>query len=86
MQQPNGVYNDGQFRWSSMYRQLRLREILRESMLQLHGDVEVRPYPFGDVAYLSRPYLLKNFRINDPILHDKARFNFAMNSGRVVIE
>ena len=42
----------------------------------------------GDSAYLSRPYLLKNFRANvtDPRFNDKKIFDESVNSGKVVIE
>lgn len=59
---------------------------MREPVLKLCGGVEDRPYLLGDVPYCSRLYLLKNFRIGDPPLHDKVKFDFVINNRRVIIE
>jgi hypothetical protein len=85
--QPGGLHDAGQFGWSSIYTQLRRSDILPNPILDI-GGVEVRPYLIGDSAYLSRPYLLKNFKPNvtDPAFSDKKRFDQSMNYGRVVIE
>ena len=42
----------------------------------------------GDSAYLSQPYLLKNFKpsITNPNFGDKRRFDECVNAERVVIE
>jgi hypothetical protein len=84
--QPGGVHDVGQFRWSSLYQDLHQRRILQDPSIIVRG-VQIQPFLIGDSAYLSRPYLLKNFKPgNDPVLHDQVRFDSAINSGKVVIE
>ena len=49
------------------------------------GGIEVRSYLLGDSAHPSRPYPLKNFKLNitDPNFGDKRRFDEYINAGRV---
>lgn len=40
----------------------------------------------GNTTYPSRPYMLKNYKLVNPAMVDKMRFDFVVNDGRVVIE
>ena len=81
------MHDARQFRWSSIYIQLRRSNILPKLVLDI-GRMEVRSYLIGDSTYSSCPYLLKNFMpsVTDPPFFDKRRFDQSMNSDRVVIE
>lgn len=83
--QPGGVHDAAQFRWSSLYQELRSRTILSEPVIEVRG-VHIQPYLIGDSAYPSQPYLLKNFKPQNPALVDQIRFDSSVNSGRVAIE
>ena len=83
--QPNGVYDAGQFRWSSLYHELHQRHILSDSTIVVRG-VLVKPYLIGDSTYPSRPYLLKNYKPTNPAFRDQKRLDASINTGRVVIE
>jgi hypothetical protein len=68
-----------------LYQELWKRIILSEPSIEVKG-VCVQPYLIGDTAYPSHPYLLKNFKPQNPALVDKKIFDSSVNSGRVVIE
>jgi hypothetical protein len=81
--QPGGVHDGGQFKVSSLYKDLRKREILQEPVV-LVGGIMCTPYLIGDAAYPIRTYLIKNWKAPNDM--DKRRFDNSMNSGRIVIE
>ena len=55
------MHDAGQFAVSSVAAQLSTRQILVVSVIHLRG-MDIRPYLIGDIAYPSRPYLLRNFK------------------------
>jgi hypothetical protein len=83
--QPGGVHDAGQFRWSSLYQELLERTILSEPSIHVKG-VCVQLYLIGDTTYPSHPYLLKNFKPQNPTLVDQRIFDSSVNSGKVAIE
>ena len=83
--QPSGVHDAGQFVVSSLHAQLSTRRILAEPIIRLR-EINIPPYLIGDTAYPSRPYLLENYKLENPAMVDKMKFDSAVNGGRVVIE
>jgi hypothetical protein len=83
-----GVHDRGQFKTSSLYKQLRRQQILQHPQITV-GQLTIKPYLVGNSAYPIRTYLMKNYRSRDVIdinYEDKKRFDRIMNRGRVVIE
>jgi hypothetical protein len=58
---PGGVHDGGQFKTSSLYRQLRRQEILQQPEVRVGGSI-LKPYLIGDSTYPIRRYLMKNYR------------------------
>ena len=83
--QPGGIHDAGQFQWSYVYHELHQMHILSNSTIVVRG-VQVKPYLIGDSAYLSQPYLLKNYKPRNPAFRDQKRFDASINTGKVVIE
>jgi hypothetical protein len=81
--QPGGVHDGGQFKISSLYRDLKNRDILQEPEVLIRGTT-CTPYLIADSAYPIRTYLQKNWRTPEDL--NKKRYDSCMNSGRVVIE
>ncbi len=59
--QLGGVADGGQFKMSSLYRSLWLRQILQELVVTIKS-VQIQPYLFRDIAYPIWPYLLKGYK------------------------
>ena len=66
-----GVHNGGQFKVSSLYRDLRNRDILQSPIVNVRRK-RCTPYLIGDSAYPIRPYLQKNWK--SPQDEDKKRY------------
>ncbi len=64
-------------RFSSLYKQFRIKEILVKPILKVHG-VEVLSFILGDSFYPIRPYLIKNYRSKNARVN-KIKFDSAMN-------
>ena len=58
---------------SPLATQLSRGQILAKPITHLSG-MEIIPYLVGDTAYPSRPYMLKNFKPEDPAMVDKIRY------------
>jgi hypothetical protein len=81
--QLGGVHNGGQFKISSLYRDLNNWDILQELEVLIRGT-SCTPYLIADSAYPIRTYLQKNWRTPEDL--NKKKYDSCMNSGRVVIE
>ena len=64
--QPGGVHDASQFAISSIATQLSTRQILAKQVIYL-SRMDIRPYLIGDMAYPSRSYLLRNFKLGNPL-------------------
>ena len=71
--QPGGVYDAGQFAVSSVATHLSTRQILARPIIYL-GGMDIMPYLIGDTTYPSRPYLHKNFKLENPTMIDHIRY------------
>ena len=73
--QPEGVHDAGEFAVSSLAIQLSTRRILATPIIRL-GGLDIRPYLICDTAYLSRPYMLRNFKPGNATMVDHMRCFF----------
>ena len=71
--QLGGVHDVGQFVVSSLAAQLSSRQILAEPVIRL-SRMDIRPYLIGDIAYPSRPYMLRNYNLRNPAMVDQNRY------------
>ena len=71
--QLGSVHDAGQFAVSSVATQLSTRQILPVPVIHLRG-MDIRPYLIGDIAYPSRPYLLRNFKSGNAAMVDHNRY------------
>ena len=81
---PGGMADGGQFKISSISKQIRERSILSLPVVRLRR-LDIQPYLLGDSGYPLRKYLLRNFKPPDGDA-GKVRFDRKMNVGRVSIE
>jgi hypothetical protein len=58
---------------SSLVTQLSRRQILDEPIIHLSG-IDIISYLVGNTAYPSRPYMLKNFKLEDLAMVDKIMY------------
>lgn len=85
MEQPRRVYDKGQFKSSNIYKELQTISLLQETTVIVRG-MRCTFYLIGDVAYLIRTYVHKNWKTCNVVDVDKTKFDFSMNSGRIVLE
>ena len=81
---PGDTADSGSLKVSSLYAQLVDRDILQEPVVLVRGT-RVRPYLLADAGYLSREYMLRNFKPAYGNV-DKIRFDLQMNVGCVLVE
>ena len=62
--QPGGVHDASQFAVSYIAIQLNRQQILAKPVIHL-SRMDIRPYLIGDMAYPSRSYLLRNFKLEN---------------------
>ena len=58
---------------------------MSKPVIEVRG-VRIQSYLIGDSVYLSRLYLLKNFKLRNPVLVDQIRFDSSVNLGRIAIK
>ncbi len=83
--QLGGVHDSGQLKMSSVYKQLKNREILQELVVVVRR-VRCTPYIIGDAIYPILAYLQKSWNTHNVIDVGKHIYDSSMNLGRVVIE
>ena len=80
---PGGTADSGALKVFSLYAQLVDRTILQEPVVLVRGSRV--PYLLADASYLSREYMLRNFKPADGNV-DKMRFDLQMNARSVLVE
>jgi hypothetical protein len=83
--QPGGVHDGEQFKRCSLYTQLKSREILQKLVVTIQS-MRCTPFLISDATYPIRTYLQKNWKTHNPTNVDKIRYDYNMNSRKVVIE
>ena len=71
--QPRGVHDAGRFAMSSVATQLNTRQILARHVIHL-GGMDIMAYLIDDIAYSSRPYLLKNLKPENSAMIDHIQY------------
>ena len=77
------MHDGRQFKISSLYIDLKNRDILQETEVVIRGTT-CTPYLIEDFAYPIRTYLQKNWRTREDL--NKKNYDSYMNLGRVVIK